>query len=946
MKKHSSIYRPLIFLCIVLFCFVALSYYLIWDTARQASLLRATHFYYNIQHELSIHINNKKKSFEDILTEMADEDISYQVMIITPSTQTFIHQFRREDQPNITFFTLPYWQTANPNDSSVTLESDYLLGYASLGNNNQLYVQVFYPPHILHWHRLYWLPIVLALIFLLIALYYTLQRKKLWQQLIEYTSLQPLQTKEVFTPLKLSSPSVGQEYLQLSNALNRINYKHHRDLLYTQKLSERLTRLVDQATIPMLLIRQDGQINFFNYCFEQVFMTSYQEDVTYYLTDFVTGCDKATHQIITKLGDLPITRILLVRGLEENRDYQLYLNPWFNKSGEVQGFSAFLHDVSSFTHDLNASKLVQQQQQDRLSELDSLWSELGHELRTPLSGIIGMLNLISTEELSAEQQSSFALLDQACQTMMNMLNDMLDIAKIEAGRMKMDITHTDVLILCQQVIDLMLAKAKQNNIELFFHIDPHCPRYLSTDEGKLRQALLNLVSNAIKFTHSGHVALVVHYLSNDSKKLQTMMEDGVTYYPRADTTHWLCFSIEDTGIGMNHEEKQRLFTYFNQANESISRRFGGTGLGLAFSYNYAQLLGGFIHVNSTLNVGSEFSLCLPCREEDYQPLYPYYANFSSLCLVAFVGHKFYANVLQSLTDYLHINAIIRTTVDTQTIKDVKDLYPADLKPVLLVEYELYQDQSCQQALDDLIDLSTSYHIAKILLSSKPERGISPSIRDQYDSFLAESLYASLLVAELNRLTDNSSLRIDSISSLPVKTDKKQDKSQKDNHKNITDTVQSETQTNTQSDNKAEVSTIKNDEPSKQTNTEKTTDTAESTDFILVVEDNAINQKVACKLLEKLGYQCIVASDGQQALQKLAEHRDDISLILMDCRMPYMDGLEATRQIRKQQDNIPIIALTANDTDEDRLACKKAGMNEFLSKPLKKDLLEKMLHKFL
>ncbi|WP_230657041.1 response regulator [Psychrobacter sp. I-STPA10] len=948
MKKHS--YQSLFLLTIILLSFVVLSYYFIWDAARQVSVFRATQFYYNMQHELLAHVTNRKKSFEQVLTDHTHNEISYQVMIITPSAQTFIHQFRREDQPNIPFFSLPYWQTSNPNDSAITLDADYLLGYTSLGNNHQLYVQIYYPPYILYWRPLYWLPILLALIFFFIAFYYTQQRKKIWQEVINYTALQPISADDEFTPLKLQSIGAGLEFMQLSNALNRINYKYHEMLQNNQQLTERLKRLVDQAPIPMLLIRKDCQIKFFNYRFEQVFMTAYQEGVTYHLTDFVTGADKSTHQILTKLDDLPITRILLVSSLEDNHDYQLYLNPWFNDNGEVQGFAAFLNDVSTFTHDINASMLIQQQQQDRLTELDSLLSEVAHELRTPLSGIIGMLSLISTEDLSPEQQSSFVLLNQACEAMMSMLNNMLDIAKVEAGRMQMEITHTDVFSLCQQVIDLMLAKAKQNHIELFFHIDPHCPRYLSTDAGKLRQSLLNLVSNAIKFTQSGHVALVVNYLSLDDKKLQTMKADGVSYYPRENTTHWLCFSIEDTGIGISDEEKQSLFSYFNQANDTISRKFGGTGLGLAFSYNYAQLLGGFIHVDSEINVGSTFSLCLPCCHEDYQPLYPYYANFSKLCLVAFVGHQFYANVLQTLADYLNITAIIKTTVDKNIIDETTLLFPAGLKPILLVEYELYTQKNNQHILDDLLKLSSDYNAAKILLSAKPERGISPSIREQYDSFLTEPLYASFLVAELNRLSEMTITHPNNFIPLFKHIDHSH------THKNDADSEQSSiVSTNnghTQSDlTLSDIETTKTDiQLSTANNTTKTDPKLslpeKETSFILVVEDNIINQKVACKLLEKLGYQCMVAGDGQQALQTLSAHRDQIDLILMDCRMPYMDGLEATRQIRKQQDDIPIIALTANDTDEDRLACKQAGMNEFLSKPLKKNLLEKMLNQFL
>ncbi|WP_227428894.1 response regulator [Psychrobacter sp. I-STPA6b] len=935
MKKYLSINHTLLLYALSLLCFIELSYYLVWDASKQLSQQRSIHLYHTLQNELETQLSDNQISFEHLLTDHVDNNISYQVVIVTPSAHTFIHNYRREDQPKVTFVSLPYWQSEDTSDDHISLKSNYLLGYSMLEGGYQLYLQIYYPPYTLYWNRpLYWVPLLMALIFFAMATYYTLQRKKSWDKVTNYISQLPNQYSETFVPLRLNELNVGQEFLRLGNAINRISFQRHQYLEQIHHLSNRLHHLVDQSPLPMLLIRQDGQISFFNNRFEQVFMTSYQEDVTYYLTDFVTGSDKTTHQILTKLNELLIIRILMVTSLEDNTDYQLYLKPWFDSEGNVQGYSALLSDVSDFTNDLNTVTLKQQQQQDRLSDLDKLWSELGHELRTPLSGVIGTLNIIETEELSKEQQATFATLEQACHNMMNMLNNMLDVAKIEAGKMPLSIEQTDILLLCQQVTDLMLGNARQQNIELFFHADPQCPRYFPTDTGRLRQALLNLVSNAIKFTQSGHVALSLNCFHPESPQLQKMLTESNTHPQTNNTSYWLCFTIEDTGIGISKDEQQCLFSFFNQANDSISRKFGGTGLGLAFASNYAQLLGGFIHIESQLNIGSKFRLCLPCQQSEYQPIYQYqnHTNLTSLCLIAFINHPFYASTLRTLMDYLKISAMIHTQIDQETIYKINAYLPSQLTPVFLIEYDLHP----QKDIDLLATLPFYHKASKILLSSTPERGISPSIRERYDSFLIKPLYASQLIAELTRLYDAMANSNTILSQT--------------NETNTPDTCenlkhQHEGMLLNQSTTAILPITNSSTIDGSMDNSIDAADTQNHIN-ILVVEDNFINQKVACKLLEKLGYQSVVADNGQQALDILAKKRKQIDLILMDCRMPYMDGLEATRNIREQQDDIIIVALTANDTPEDREACMQAGMNDFLSKPLKKEVLEETLQKYL
>ena len=313
--------------------------------------------------------------------------------------------------------------------------------------------------------------------------------------------------------------------------------------------------------------------------------------------------------------------------------------------------------------------------------------------------------------------------------------------------------------------------------------------------------------------------------------------------------------------------------------------------------------------------GSTFNLYLPCRCPNYQPVYHHNQHLTQIYLIAVINQPLVAENLQRLCEHLSISTTICTSITLSTIENVVAKLAQNkqtLAPILLLDYEYYEtvsiasanqaimDDDRHQALNILLDNPS---LPKILFSMKPERRIPSILLDKYEGFLTKPLDATLLLSELLRLT------------LPAR-------------QNLVQTID-----------------IKED--SKQLAIEAVKSTTENVSpLILVVEDSPTNQKITCKILSKLGYRSVVAEDGQQALDTLQQQRQDISLILMDCRMPVMDGLQATQAIRAQGDKIAIVALTANNTKEDRDACIEVGMDDFLSKPINKKELEAVLQSFI
>lgn len=983
MQQFQSLKRLLIFYSLTLSIMLVLYYVMLFLILKDNTQQHSQMIFKTLQHNLAEAHDHTNSHIENILQRPLFQDISYQLILMMPSGQTYVYQHTRPDEPPFTTVSFPNIKPRHPNSTGAYKLTDRnLMGTLTLANKQRLYIVLRHQPidiNIISY--IYWLPIMIALILFITALLYTLKRRSNWEQLLAYTEDVLNTAKDAYTPPPFKENESTLEFLRLGHVLGRIRYQLYGQYRRIHVLNHRLERLVTQAPLPMLMIMRQGQISFSNQRFDQVFSTSFQKNTTYTLNDFVTGSDKVTQQYLQKLTSQRVTRTILVYGLVDNQAYQLHISPWFGDHGQTHGFTVMFTNVNELLSKTLDLQQQNQQLNQQVTQLTALKSTLGHELRTPLNAIIGTLDLIEPNTLTNRQRDLLATLIQSSHSMLAMLNEMLDAAKSEAGKMEVVLEPTDIFKLSQQLSDLMVGSAHRNDLELLYFFMPNCPRYIDTDGKHLRQILLNLLDNAIKFTRSGYVALVVDCVSD--KEIARIIQRGLVKMTTQDNHHastmsaginttttipltlstsyhrlqhainteqpWLHFSIQDTGIGIGSQEQQKIFSYFTQANEQISSQFGGTGLGLAISSSFAQLLGGFIQLTSEKGVGSTFHLYLPAHKPTYKPVYQCHSSLNQIHLVAIVNQTVSATHLQRLCQYLNIRASIYSEFDKAVMEQLTLTLESQTQndAVLLLDYEYYlKDINRVKAIikndntilekglkiddniiTDLHHFINSTPLPKLLLSMKPERSIPSSLLDSFDGFLSKPLDIARLLSELIRLTlpqnhvlsvsetvqqdpnsDNMTLQTDAIASLSLT-------SNRDNYQNKAPDLED-----------------------KENLTEPP--------LILVVEDNLTNQKITCKLLSKLGYRSEVAVDGQQALDKLAVEAQDFALILMDCRMPVMDGWQATTIIRQQGNSIPIIALTANNSEEDCLACFNAGMDEFLTKPINKDQLYTVLQRFI
>ena len=976
MQQFQSLQRLLLFYTVTLLTMLSLYYFALFDHIKTDNKQQSVDTFALLQHAVIEHTTPLNSEIKEVLGQPSFAGVSYQIIFMMPSGQTYIYNHTEADERAFNGIMFPSIETSllsNRNThSTYTLSNDKLVGTIELKSGHKFYTMLRHKPLDINWvsYR-YWLPLMTAIMFFTLALLYTLKRRANWEQLLLYTDNLSSHATEAYIPPPFVSKKSTAEFLHLGHALSRINYQLHNNHRHITTLKHRLERLVDHAPLPMLMIMRQGQISFFNQRFEQVFSTAFQNDSNYQLTDFVFAEDESTQLLLQHLVNLRVTRTLTVYGLANKKAYQLHVTPWFGEHGQVHGFTVLLNSINDL---VSQNTQLQQQNieiQQQLDEFNALKSTMGHDLRLPLEAMIDTLEPIDTSVLTVKENQIVNTLIETSHSMLIMLNEMLDIGEIEVRKTRLSIETVDIYKTGQQVSHLVTKDARQHGLELLYFFAPDCPRLIDTDHRRLQIILRNLLDNAIRYTSSGYVALTIEALSAEQLSAENTilvnasvsgaMNDLVADNTNKEANHthdWVLFSIQDNGIGLETTQRDKLHTYFKemaqlentQADQSsysqktsqIHTQITQADVGLTTAYSFAKLLGGFIELHSTPDVGSTFDLYLPCQNPNYQPIYHLNQQLTRLHLIAIINQPLTAEHLKRLCAHLSITLTIFTAIDSVTLQHLSDELMQNqqtLAPILLLDYDYYEsitlalsnqseikdgkstdtniieEQIKEEYLQDKVlsnidrqyalnHLLANASLPKILLSMKSERSIAAMLLDKCDGFLTKPLDANLLLSELLRLT------------LPTRQTLIPEAEVKHNDSDIA----------TANSMAHETETI--------------------SPLILVVEDSPTNQKIACKMLAKLGYRSVVAEDGQQALDVLQANRQEIDLILMDCRMPVMDGLQATQFIRAQGDDIPIVALTANNTEEDRSACLEVGMDEFLAKPINKDKLQEVLVSFI
>ncbi|WP_422038941.1 ATP-binding protein [Roseibium sp.] len=490
-------------------------------------------------------------------------------------------------------------------------------------------------------------------------------------------------------------------------------------------------------------------------------------------------------------------------------------------------------------------------------------ANISHEIRTPMNGVIGMISLLQETGLSSEQKRYADAVLSSGEALLTIINDILDLSKLEAGRIDLSEEVFDLRGAVDGVIEILTPVALASNTELACHIAPSVPSRVIGDPGRFRQILMNLIGNAIKFTTKGAVVLRVSQAA-EVKELR--------------------FEVEDTGIGIESDRLPRLFDKFFQVDQSNSRRHGGTGLGLAISRQLAELMGGRIGVESKFGAGSTFWFQIP-----FPPVHagPEKSNrltrmahgrivcFSALVPVAGV----YAETLEDLgftVDHARSVEQVREHLATHSYEAVlaSAVSSAQLDDLLLLE----PDRCAPVLLATTTDAAPSRTASNLVILPKP------LAHDSVARALMPDVFTERLVEKRGTVSDPGVAGGDTSGERPLK--------------------------------------------------------------VLIVEDIVTNQLVMSGYLSTLGHEADIAADGRHALAAVQETGYD--LVFMDMQMPDMDGLEATREIRKlpgAASKVPIVAMTANAMAQDEESCLQAGMDGFLSKPVRIDQIRATLAQF-
>lgn len=556
--------------------------------------------------------------------------------------------------------------------------------------------------------------------------------------------------------------------------------------------------------------------------------------------------------------------------------YNLEVGPWYLSDGVIGGIIVSVQNITNSIKTNEELKKAKKMADIASKAKSEFLANMSHEIRTPLNGVIGFSDLLLKTPLNEIQTQYLNYINESGENLLMIINDILDFSKIESGKMELLIERSNVYDVVSQVINVILYQSQKKNVELLLNIEQGLPKTLWLDETRLKQILINLLGNAVKFTQQGEIELKVEKRNITDKNIS------------------LRFSVRDTGIGIPFEKQQHIFDAFTQENSSISKRYGGTGLGLTISNNILGYMGSHLSLNSSPGEGSVFFFDIDVPYEISQVSEDEELTIEKVLIVD--DNEANRVILQHMLAYKNIESKLAAN----GMEALQILLAGEHFDVILMDYHMPVISGLEtiEKIKELFNQKNETSPLVILHTSSEEHDVINSFcQDENSYFLLKPIKSKELYQTLKRAVQHN------IKEIPVAAAAGQ---------------------------------------------ERETYVFPPDLHVLLVDDNPVNMVLNNKMIRSLipDVQLTEAVNGLEALKQCENKR--FSMVLMDVQMPVMDGIEATKQIRQLPGygDIPIIGVTAGNIIGEKEKCIMSGMNDFLPKPLRQlDLLE-MLKKYI
>jgi PAS domain S-box-containing protein len=646
----------------------------------------------------------------------------------------------------------------------------------------------------------------------------------------------------------LAAPiSVGSELVGM--------YAIYHDVSELQRQKRYFEALVLNDPVAVVIVDSDVTVKLWNPAAEKLFGYRKEEALGRNLDELIAFTDEVRAEALSYSGDV-VGGKLVHSITKRNRKDGSFVDVEVSAvsvtlAGELLGYYAIYHDVTELQR--------ARREADAATEAKSAFlATMSHEIRTPMNAVIGMTGLLLDTELNSEQRDYAEVIRSSGDALLAIINDILDFSKIEAGKLELEHRPFELRECIEAALELIAMSASEKGVDLAYELDPRAPSGLVGDVTRLRQILINLLNNAIKFTDEGEVVLSVTVDDPDGR---------------------LRFSVRDTGIGIAEDRVGDLFESFSQVDASTTRRYGGTGLGLAISKRLSELMGGTMWVESRAGEGSVFSFTI-----EAEPALAVARAFERGAAPRLEGKR--VLVVDDNATNRHI--LVRQT-ESWGMRARDTEFPSEALDWIL--------------RGDPVDVA-------ILDMHMPE------------------MNGLMLAAEMRRVRDSRALPLVMLTSLGHR---ERDTGTVDFAAYLTKPIRPSQLFDV-------LMGVFGDGAGYDESRLESVDTELAKDLplrILIAEDNSVNQKLAVSMLEKIGYRADVTGNGVEALEAL--ERQPYDVVLMDVQMPEMDGLEATRRIHERWPGTErpyVIAATANAMQEEKQACFVAGMDDYLSKPIR------------